>query len=131
MLGFRKFMIQSYKELIVWQKSVDLVERTYILTAEFPREEIYGLVSQMRRAAVSIPSNTAEGQRRKDLPEYLHFLRMADASSAELETQIIIAKRLYPKLDYFKVDSLLEEVQKMLNVLMRKLDEKRLLKANT
>ena len=121
-------MLQSYKELIVWQKSVDLVERIYILTAEFPKEEIYGLVSQMRRAAVSIPSNIAEGQRRKDIPEYLQFLRIADASSAELETQIIIAKRLYPKLDYSKVNSLLEEVQKMLNVMMRKLDEKRLLK---
>ena len=121
-------MLQSYKELIVWQKSVDLVERIYILTAEFPKEEIYGLVSQMRRAAVSIPSNIAEGKRRKDIPEYLQFLRIADASSAELETQIIIAKRLYPKLDYSKVNSLLEEVQKMLNVMMRKLDEKRLLK---
>ena len=121
-------MLQSYKELIVWQKSVDLVERVYIVTAEFPKEETYGLVSQMRRAAVSIPSNIAEGQRGKDLPEYLQFLRIADASSAELETQIIVAKRLYPKIDYSKVNSLLEEVQKMLSVMMRKLDEKRLLK---
>lgn len=119
--------IQSYKQLIVWQKSVDLVEKIYILTSQLPKEEIYGLSSQMRRAAISMPSNIAEGQRRKDLPEFLYFLRIADASSAELETQVIIAKRLYPKLDYSKVDGLLEEVQKMLTVMMNKLE----LKANS
>ncbi len=86
---------------------------------------MYGLSIQMRRAAISIPSNIAEGQRRKDLPEYLQFLRIADASSAELETQIVISKRLYPKLDYSKVDTLLEEIQKMLNVLLRRLNEKK------
>jgi len=116
--------LQSYKELIVWQKSIDLVEEIYILTKQYPKEEIYGLNNQSRRAVVSIPSNIAEGQRRKDLPEFLYFLRIADASSAELETQIIIAKRLYPNLNYVKVDSLLGEVQKMLNVLMQKLKEK-------
>ncbi|MEK7162955.1 MAG: four helix bundle protein [Patescibacteria group bacterium] len=117
-------MLNSYKELIVWQKSIDLVEEVYILTGNFPKDETYGLAIQERRAAVSIPSNIAEGQRRKDLPEYLQFLRIADASSAELETQIIISKKLYPDLDYSKVDVLLEEVQKMLNVLIRKLEDK-------
>ena len=78
----------------------------------------------MRKAAISIPSNIAEGSRRKDLPEYLQFLRVSDASAAELETQIIIAKKLYQKLDYNKVDALLEEVQKMLNVLISKLAAK-------
>jgi four helix bundle protein len=117
-------MIQSYKELTVWQKSIDLVQAVYELTCRFPKEEVYGLSSQMRRAAISISSNIAEGQRRKDLPEYLQFLRIADASSAELETQIIISKRLYPNLDYSLVESLLEEVQKMLNVLIRKLRTK-------
>jgi len=119
--------IQSYKGLIVWQKSINLVEEIYILTRKFPKEEIYGLVSQERRAAVSIPSNIAEGQRRKDIPEFLHFLRIADASSAELETQLIISKKMYPDLDYSKANSLLEEIQKMLTVMMSKLE----LKANS
>lgn len=116
--------LQSYKELVVWQRAIELVVALYKLTDGFPREEIYGLANQARRAVVSIPSNIAEGQRRKDIPEFLHFLRIADASSAELETQVIIAKRLYKHLDYTEVDSLLEEVQKMLNVLIRKLKTK-------
>src|SRR3989344_7373326 len=92
--------LKSYKELVVWQKSIELVLETSSVTKQFPKEEIYGLAIQMRRAAVSISSNIAEGSRRKDLPEYTHFLRIADASSAELETQIIISKRLYPELNY-------------------------------
>ena len=119
-------MLESYKQLIVWQKSIEFVEQIYVLSAFFPRDELYGLISQMRRAAVSIPSNIAEGQRRKDLPEYLQFLRIADASSAEIETQIIISKKLYKTLDYSKVDSLLGEIQKMLNVLIRRLGDKKL-----
>jgi four helix bundle protein len=113
--------LKSYKELIVWQKSINLVEEVYELTRRFPKEEMYGLAIQMRRAAVSIPSNIAEGSRRKALPEYLHFLRIADASSAELETQIVIAKRLYPSLECGGCDTFLEEVQKMLTVLIAKL----------
>ena len=76
-------MTQSYRDLIVWQKSIDLVEAVYVLTKDFPKEEVYGLVSQMRRAAVSIPANIAEGSKRKDLPEYLQFLRTARGSAAE------------------------------------------------
>jgi len=116
--------MQSYKELNVWKKSIDLVEEIYKLTNQFPKEDICGLSIQMRRAAVSIPSNIAEGSRRKDLPEYLQFLRFADASSAELETQLIITKRIYSLLNYGKTETLLEEIQKMLNVLLRKLREK-------
>ena len=119
-------MLNSYKELKIWQKSIQLVEEIYILTNEFPKNEQYGLSSQMRRAAISIPSNIAEGQRRKDLPEYLQFLRIADSSSAELETQIIIAKKIYSLLNYKKVDELLDEIQRMFNVLIRKLREKNL-----
>lgn len=117
-------MLQSYKNLRVWQYSVNLVSATYTLTSQFPKEETYGLAAQMRRAAVSIPSNIAEGARRKDLPEYLQFLRIADASSAELETQVVIAKKIYPELDYSDVVVLLGGVQRMLNVLIRKLNEK-------
>jgi four helix bundle protein len=74
--------LKSYKELTVRQKSVDLVSEVYDITGKFPKEEMYGLSSQMRRAAVSVPSNIAECSRRKDLPEYLRFLRIADASPA-------------------------------------------------
>ncbi|MEK7555320.1 MAG: four helix bundle protein [Patescibacteria group bacterium] len=116
--------LQSYKELKVWQKSIDLVEDIYILTDKLPKEETYSLSIQKRRAAISIPSNIAEGQRRKNLPEFLQFLRIADASSAELETQIVISKRLYPNLDYLKTDKLLEEVQKMLGAMIRSLELK-------
>lgn len=117
-------MLNSYKELTVWQKSVDLVLMVYELTSKLPKEETYGLASQMRRAAISIPSNIAEGSRPKDLPEYLQFLRIADASLVELETQIIISKKLYLNLQCLEVENLLEEVQKMLNVLISKLETK-------
>ncbi len=118
----------SYKDLIVWQKSIDLVQEIYKTTGKLPREEIYGLSIQMRRAAVSIPSNIAEGSKRKDLPEYLQFLRIADGSAAELETQVIILKRLYLNLDCIKIGKLLGEIQKMLNSLISKLAIKRELK---
>lgn len=116
--------LKSYKELIVWQKAIELVAEVYKLTARFPKEDMYGLAAQMRWAAVSIPSNIAEGSRRKDVPEYLQFLRTADASSAELETQVVIAKRLYSNLNYKEVEGFLEEVQKMLNGMMVKLEAK-------
>lgn len=86
--------IRNYRDLTVWQKAMDLVEETYRLTKEFPREELYGLTSQMRRAAVSIPSNIAEGHGRGSDTEFLRFLRIAYGSLRELETQVIIAVRL-------------------------------------
>lgn len=119
-------MIESYKNLIVWQKSTDLVEEIYKLTRQFPKEELFGLVTQMRRAAVSIPSNIAEGSKRKDIPEYLQFLRIADASSAELETQIIISKKIYSEINCKHAEVILTEVQKMLSGLLKKLKEKNL-----
>lgn len=114
-------MPASYKNLIVWQKSISLVTRLYEVTDRFPKEEIFGLVSQMRRCAVSIPSNIAEGRYRGTEKEFLHFIRIAYGSGAELETQIEIAKRLpmTKMLDYTEIDTLLEEVMKMLNTLLR------------
>lgn len=115
-------MISSYKDLIVWQRAIELVVEIYKLTEDFPREEIYGLTAQMRRSAVSIPSNIAEGRFRGTKKDYSQFLRIAYGSGAELETQIEISRRL-PKtkeLDYLKASSLLEEVMKMLNVIIRK-----------
>ena len=86
--------IKSYRDLRVWQAGMDLVVQVYRLTQGFPTHELYGLTSQMRRAAVSIPSNIAEGHTRESSKEYLHHLSMAQGSLAELETQIEIAGRL-------------------------------------
>jgi four helix bundle protein len=86
--------IQSDRELIVWQKAMDLVEAIYRATVEFPREEIYGLTAQVRRAAVSIASNIAEGQGRNTTRDFLHFLSIAQGSVKEVETQVLIAERL-------------------------------------
>ncbi len=86
--------VNSYKDLTVWQKSLGFVERIYKSTNSFPRDELYGLVSQMRRAAVSIPSNIAEGSCKRSTKEYIRFINIASGSVAELETQIIIANKL-------------------------------------
>jgi len=86
--------IKSFRDLRVWQAGIDLVRNVYELTSKFPRSEVYGLASQMQRAAVSIPSNTAEGHARESTKEYLHHLSIAQASLAELETQLEIAKQL-------------------------------------
>ena len=86
--------MNSYKDLVVWQKAIDLTIDIYSLTKSFPKEEMYGLVSQIRRSAVSIPSNIAEGQARKYHQQFSHFLSSAQGSLAELETQIIIAMKL-------------------------------------
>jgi len=94
--------MKSFRELRVWQASMNLVEKIYALTLAFPREEVYGLTGQIRRAAISIPSNIAEGHTREHLKEYLHHLSMAQASLAELETQLEIAVRLkYLRADTF------------------------------
>ena len=86
--------MNSYKDQVVWQKAIDLTIEIYSLTNLFPKEEMYGLVSQIRRSAVSIPSNIAEGQARKYHQQFSHFLSIAQGSLAELETQIIIAMKL-------------------------------------
>lgn len=110
-------IIYSYKDLIVWQKSIDLVVAVYELTEQYPKSEIYGLMSQTRRSAISIPSNIAEGRRRGSRKDFRQFLIVAYGSGAELETQIEIAKRLAfgKSLNYTKVNNLLSEVMRMLN----------------
>jgi len=112
----------SYKDLTVWQKSMDLVEMVYTLTKNLPSEEKFGLVTQMQRAAVSIPSNIAEGKMRGTKKDYVRFLRMSYGSGAELETQFELIKRLYT-VDtgtFLKATELLNEVMRMLNVMIRK-----------
>ena len=86
--------VQHYRELIVWQKAIVLVKEVYRGTSDFPKTEIYALTNQIRRAAISIPSNIAEGQGRNSTREFLHFLSVAQGSLMELETQVTIAERL-------------------------------------
>ena len=113
--------MQTFKELFVWQKSISLVKEVYLATGHMPKDERFGLVSQMKRSSVSIPSNIAEGYKRRTRGEYIHFLGIADASAAELETQIIISSELYNEVDFDRSTALLCEVQRMLFVMIRKL----------
>jgi four helix bundle protein len=87
-------MIKDYRDLIAWQKAMELVESIYRMTKTFPQEEIYSLSNQMRRAAISIPSNIAEGHGRKSTKVFLHFLSVAYGSLKEVETQVFISLRL-------------------------------------
>lgn len=117
--------IQSHKDLIVWQKSIQLVSDIYSLTGSFPNDERYGLTAQMRRAAVSIPSNIAEGRRRSTRKDFRQFALNAFASGAELETQIEIAKNLgFTKAEYTQnIEKTLDEIMRMLNVITMKLNQ--------
>jgi len=117
-------MSSSYKDLIAWQKAMALVTKVYELTADFPSTEVYGLTSQARRSAVSIPSNIAEGSQKKTRKDFVNFLRIAKASSAELETQLLIAQNLkfVLKIELFREClNLITEIQKMLSSLEAKL----------
>ena len=115
--------VQSYKDLVVWQKSMDLVEVMYQMTRTFPKEEVYGLTNQLRRAAVSIPSNIAEGHARSSTAEFVRFLSIARGSLAEVETQLLITQRLgYLSNDQLApILSLQIEINKMTNGLMARL----------
>jgi four helix bundle protein len=115
--------IRSFQDLVVWQRGIELVEQVYKMTTTFPKDEVFGLRSQLRRAAVSIPSNIAEGQARHSTKEFLNFLSIARGSLAELETQLIIAGRLA----YLKEEERTEllqrtaEVGRLLNGLIKSL----------
>lgn len=108
--------VNSFRDLRVWQAGMDLVERVYRLTGSFPSSEVYGLSSQLRRAAVSVPSNVAEGHTRQHSREFLHHLSIAQASLAEVETQLEIASRLH----YLRREEL-EEAMAQIAVLGRQL----------
>ncbi len=116
-------MIKSYQDLLVWQKAMDLTVVIYSATKSFPKEETYGLISQIRRAAVSIPSNIAEGRSRNTVGEFVQFLGIAKGSIAELETQIILANMLGYLADAKKdeIISVCNEVSKMLMGLAKSL----------
>lgn len=119
-------MLKNFKELKVWQKSYSVCIRLYQATAKFPAEERYGLISQIRRSAVSIPSNIAEGYGRKTTTDYIRFLYIAYGSLCELETQIMLAG----DLDYLPVEKLkrlntdISETERMLKALIRSLENK-------
>ncbi|MBM3155081.1 MAG: four helix bundle protein [Chloroflexi bacterium] len=122
-IGVRQQAIVSYKDLVVWQKSMDLVELVYRITEKLPASERWGLTSQMRKAAVSVPSNIAEGYGRKATGEYRHHLSISRASLLELETQVILSQRL----SYLKqheagaVLNQIQEISKMLSSLVSKI----------
>ncbi len=110
-------MITRYQELKVWQKAIDMVEQTYILINKFPKNEVFALADQIKRAAVSIPSNIAEWSQRGTKKENIYFLHIAKWSAAELETQYIIAERLHfiTKADFDKIHDSILEILKMLS----------------
>lgn len=113
-------MMHNYEKLAVWQKSMQLAELVYSTTKKFPKEEIYGIVSQMRRAAVSIPSNIAEGSRRGSENYFKQFLQIAFGSAAELETQIKLSKRLGYLDQTDKIEETIKEIIRMLYGLLYK-----------
>ena len=114
---------RHYKELLVWQKGMELAERVYRLTEKFPPEERFGLISQMRRAAVSAPSNITEGQARQSTREFLQFISHAMGSLAELETQLILSERLgrWTTEDAVESHRLIADLDRMLRALRRSL----------
>ena len=118
---------QSYRDLIVWQKSIELAKQLYQLTAEFPQEEKFGLISQIRRAAVSVPSNIAEGQARNTTGEFIQFISHAEGSAAELDTQLLLSVELgfVQPTRTAAAFTLIEEIRRMLNALRRRVGESR------
>src|SRR6201996_9353970 len=116
-------MAKSYRELLVWQKAIELTVLIYQMSKTFPREEVYGLTSQLRRCAVSIPSNIAEGQGRLNTREFMQFLGIARGSNCELQTQLEVARRLGlgdPKL-IAEAQDLAHEIGKMIFTILGKL----------
>jgi len=118
--------MKTYRDLLVWQKSMVLVTEIYRLSKSFPRDETYGLTSQMRRCAVSVPSNLAEGYGRNSTSDYIRFLYIATGSLYELQTQIEIALNLQylNKPDYDKLYESSREIERMLSSLTKKLNDK-------
>jgi len=115
--------IRSFRQLRIWKKGISIVKKIYLITAKFPKEELYGLTSQMRRSAISIPSNVAEGFKKFHSKEYRQFLHITLGSAAELETQVVIAAELKlidgEDFEYFSEE--LDHISKMITLLKNKL----------
>ena len=117
-------MQRKHKELRAWQASMRLVQEVYALTASFPKEELFGLTSQMRRAAVSVPSNIAEGSARNGTKELIHFLSIATGSLSELDTQLELTKILGYSNDILKIQATLDETSALTLALSKSLKSK-------
>jgi len=117
--------VKSYKELDVWEKGIEIVDRIYEITADFPQSQLYGLTSQMQRAAISIPSNIAEGFARGHTAEYKQFLRVALSSCAELDTQLVIARRrnYVTEAEYLELQKNLDHESRMIMNLIKSLSK--------
>lgn len=117
--------IKSYKDLLVWQKGIEIVKEIYLLCKDFPKEEVYGLQGQMKRASISIPSNIAEGYGRNYTNSYIQFLKIARGSLLELETQIIISKELelINQDKYINIIKLITGKSKMLNAFIKSISK--------
>lgn len=118
--------VKSYKELLIWQKRIKIVVLVYKLTRNFPKEEIYALTSQLKRASVSIPSNIAEGFGRQTDKSFNHFLNISRGSLNEIETQLIIAKELEfinDEILFKEIMFLIEEESKMINAFSKNLKD--------
>ena len=118
--------VKSYKDLVVWQKAMDMTSLVYQVTAELPADERFGLISQARRAAVSVPANLAEGHRRSSTKDYLRFVAIAAGSLAELETLVELSTRLYSirSTSLEELVSSADEVGRMLRGLQQRLEER-------
>jgi four helix bundle protein len=119
-------MLRNYRDLQVWQKAYQLCLEVYKATGEFPKHELYGITAQIRRAAVSIPSNISEGYGRKTTKEYIQFLYVAYGSICELETQILLAGDLgyLSRAESRKLQDMIAEVERMLKALINSLERK-------
>ncbi len=117
--------VKTYRDLLVWQKAMQLVTQIYSITKNLPREELYGLTSQIRRSSVSIPSNIAEGYGRNSRNDYLRFLQISIGSLFELQTQLEICLNLkyLPENNHSEIYEQSREVERMLSSLIRKLNE--------
>ncbi len=116
-----KKMLKSHKDIVVWQKSIELVSSIYLLTQSFPEAERFGLISQLRRASVSVPSNIAEGAARNSKKEFIQFLYISLGSLSEIETQLIIAEKLKLIDDKTEVQESVDEIRKLILGLIRSL----------
>ncbi len=116
--------VKSFKDLLVWQKAMVLVKLCYFITEQLPKHEMYALADQVRRAAVSIPSNIAEGSKRHNSKEFHQFCGIAQGSAAELETQLILVSDLHEDVNTDDALALLSEVQRMLTRLSQSLRSK-------
>lgn len=118
--------IKSYKDLLIWEKGIEIVALTYKIVSSFPKDELYALSSQIKRSSISIPSNIAEGYGRQSTQNYIQFIKIARGSLCELETQLLVAK----KLDFIQDEKLFSELtnqiteeSKMINSFLNKLEK--------